>query len=61
MGYIDVEFKTVAQTDKGLALLAEAWTITGQNGQRYINSERHRLEGELLLPQTDDHWCESWA
>jgi len=46
---------TVAQADKGLSLLAEAWTITDQNGQRYIDSERHRLEGELLLHQTDDH------
>ena len=46
---------TVAQSDKGLSLLAGAWTITDQHGQRYIDSERHRLEGELLLHQTDDH------
>jgi predicted ATPase/class 3 adenylate cyclase len=45
-------YGTVAQADKGLSLLAEARTIIDQNGQRYVEAELHRLEGELRLRQT---------
>jgi predicted ATPase len=44
---------TVAQADTGLSLLAEAQTIIEQNGQRYVQAECHRLEGELQWHQTD--------
>jgi predicted ATPase len=46
-------YGTVAQADKGLSLLAEARTITDQNGQRQLEAELHRLEGELLLHQAE--------
>jgi predicted ATPase len=45
-------YGTVAQVDQGLSLLAEAHTIIDQNGQRYVEAECHRLEGELRLRQT---------
>ncbi len=44
-------YGTVAQAEKGLPLLAEARAMTDKNGQRYVDAECHRLEGELLLNQ----------
>jgi predicted ATPase len=46
-------YGTVAQADQGLSLLAEARTIIDQNGQRYVEAECHRLEGELRLRQSE--------
>jgi predicted ATPase len=46
-------YGAVAQADHGLSLLAEARTIIDQNGQRYVEAELHRLEGELRLLQTE--------
>jgi predicted ATPase len=46
-------YGTVAQADTGLSLLTEARTIMDQNGQRFVDAEYHRLEGELRLHQTE--------
>jgi len=46
-------YGTVAQADTGLSLLTEARTIMDQNGQRFVDAECHRLEGELRLHQTE--------
>jgi predicted ATPase len=43
----------LAQADTGLSLLTEARTIMDQNGQRFVDAEYHRLEGELRLHQTE--------
>ncbi len=45
-------YGTIDQADKGLSLLAEARTILDQNGQRYVDAELYRIEGELRLHQT---------
>jgi predicted ATPase len=41
----------VRQTEAGLAVLAEALTVTHNNGEHHYEAELYRLQGELLLMQ----------
>ena len=47
------------RVDDGLRVLAEAFTLIEQFGQRFYEAETHRLKGELLLQQSLDNAAEA--
>ena len=44
----------LGQREEGLAMLAEALDQVNKTGERYYESELHRLQGQLLLQQAPD-------
>ncbi|MGH7924139.1 MAG: ATP-binding protein, partial [Candidatus Binatus sp.] len=48
-------FAAVGQIDVGLGLIAQAAEIVERNQERYVESEVHRIKGELILRQAKDH------
>ena len=46
-------YGTVGQAEEGLSLLREALVVVEKSGERYWEAELYRLQGELLLHQTD--------
>ena len=49
----------IGQPETGLTALAEALTHTDKIGERWYESELHRLKGELLLQQSSDNQAEA--
>jgi predicted ATPase len=47
------------QSREGLQVLAEAFTLIENNGDRWYEAEIHRLKGELLLQQNSDNQAEA--
>jgi predicted ATPase len=54
-------YGTMGQPAAGLALLAEALTLADNTGERWYEPELYRLEGELLLQQSADHYAAAQA
>jgi predicted ATPase len=50
---------TMRQPEAGLAVLAEALTLTDTTGARFYKPELYRLKGELLLQQSVDNQAEA--
>jgi TOMM system kinase/cyclase fusion protein len=50
---------TLGEPEAGLTALAEALTLAETTGERWYESEMHRLKGELLLQQSLDHQVEA--
>ena len=49
----------MGQLDEGLMVLNEALTFVDKAGERFYESELHRLKGHLLLQQSSDHHTEA--
>jgi predicted ATPase len=49
----------VGQHEAGLTLLAEAWAMTSDKGERRWDAELCRLRGELLLARSAEHHAEA--
>src|SRR5207245_5342540 len=49
----------IGQPAAGLAVLAEALTLTDTTGVRWCEPELYRLKGELLLAQSPDNHTEA--
>src|SRR5262249_7255265 len=47
------------QREKGLGLLAEAFTVVDTTGERWYEAELHRLQGTLWLSQSADKRAEA--
>jgi predicted ATPase len=50
---------TMGQPEAGLTALAKALTLAETTGERWYESEMHRLKGELLLQQSSDNQAEA--
>jgi predicted ATPase len=50
---------TMGQPETGLTMLTEALTLVDTTGERWYESELHRLKGELLLAQSPDNHAEA--
>jgi predicted ATPase len=50
---------TMGQPEAGLTALAEALILADTTGERWYESELHRLKGELLLQRSPDHQAEA--
>jgi predicted ATPase len=49
------------QPQAGLTVLTEALTLVDKTGERWYESEIHRLKGVLLLQQSENHYAEALA
>jgi predicted ATPase len=49
----------MGQPEAGLAVLTEALMLVDTTGERWYESELHRLKGELLLQQSSDNQAEA--
>ena len=54
-------YGTMGQPAEGLTVLAEALTLVDKTGERWYESELHRLKGALLLQQSPDNHTEANA
>jgi predicted ATPase len=52
---------TIGEPEAGLAVLAEALTLTDTTGQRWYAAELYRLKGALLLQQSSSNQIEAEA
>ena len=52
-------YAKAGQPEQGLSVLAEAFSLVTQTGERYYLAELHRLQGELLLIQGDETEAEA--
>jgi DNA-binding SARP family transcriptional activator/predicted ATPase len=52
-------YAKVGQPEQGLGVLAAAFSLVAQTGERYYLAELHRLKGELLLMQRDEAEAEN--
>jgi predicted ATPase len=51
-------YGTMEQPEAGLTTLTEALALADKTGERWYESEIHRLKGELLLQQSSDNQAE---
>lgn len=47
-------YEKAGQTEEGLTVLAEALEVSHTSGERYYETDIHRLRGQLLLMQGGD-------
>jgi predicted ATPase len=52
-------YGTVGQAEEGLRVLAEAWAGVPHREGRFFEAELARLEGELLLARSAEHYAEA--
>ena len=49
----------IGEPEAGLTMVTEALTLADTTGERWYESELHRLKGELLLQQNSDNQAEA--
>ena len=59
LGLLAEVYGTLGEPEAGLTALAEALTLAEITGERWYESECHRLKGELLLQQSSSNQTEA--